>query len=108
MKGMKKFALLFSGILVFCSIMAQNTDNIGKFTYQGPHYGFIENKGQISDQFDKPNPEVKFLLSIGNGMNVQLKKNSFSYDTYKIEFKEKKKDGLPNKLMAKLLQCCDT
>lgn len=46
--------------------------------------GFFENKGQILNQFHVPNQEVKYLLH-GNGMNVQLKRNSFSYDTYKIE-----------------------
>lgn len=44
---------------------------------------FIENKGQITDQFQQPNTAVKYLLHT-NGMNVQLKKNSFSYDTYEV------------------------
>ncbi len=35
--------------------------------------GFVENKGQILNQFETPNQEVKYLLH-GNGMNVQLKK----------------------------------
>ena len=43
--------------------------------------GFVENKGQIVDQFNKPNSQVRYLLSL-NGLNVQLKNNSFSYDTY--------------------------
>jgi len=47
------------------------------------HIGFIENKGQLHDQFQKKNSEVRYLLH-ANGMNVQLKSNSFSYDTYKI------------------------
>ncbi|MBL7894909.1 MAG: T9SS type A sorting domain-containing protein [Bacteroidia bacterium] len=51
-----------------------------------PAIGFIENKGQIHDQNFKPNTEVKFLLSIP-GMNIQLKQNSFSYDTYTVEQK---------------------
>ena len=49
--------------------------------------GFIENKGQIYDQNFEPNPAVKYLLSLGNGLNVQLKANSFSYDTYIVERK---------------------
>lgn len=49
--------------------------------------GFIENKDQIHDQNFNPNPEVKYLLSTP-GMNVQLRTNSFSYDTYTIEQKE--------------------
>jgi len=51
-----------------------------------PSVGFIENKGQIHDQNFKTNSEVKYLLSIP-GMNVQLKSNSFSYDTYLVEQK---------------------
>ena len=41
--------------------------------------GFAENKGQIVDQKGKPNPNVKFLLN-SRGLNVQLRKNGFSYD----------------------------
>lgn len=43
--------------------------------------GFIENKGQIMDQNYQPNNEVKYLLNL-DGLNVQLKQNSFSYDSY--------------------------
>jgi hypothetical protein len=44
--------------------------------------GFTENKGQILDQNKNRNSNVKFLLS-QPGLNVQLTKNGFSYDTYK-------------------------
>ena len=43
--------------------------------------GFAENKGQIIDQNGSPNPNVKFLLN-SRGLNVQLRKNGFSYDVY--------------------------
>jgi hypothetical protein len=43
--------------------------------------GFIENKGQIIDQKGKTNPDVKYLLNTP-GLNVQLRKNGFSYDVY--------------------------
>ena len=43
---------------------------------------FIENKGQIKDQTGKPNRSVKFLLSSHHGMNIELRPNGFSYDTY--------------------------
>jgi gliding motility-associated-like protein len=45
------------------------------------HTAFIENKGQIRDQYHKLNTEVIYLLK-ANGMNVQLRRNGFSYDTY--------------------------
>ena len=46
-----------------------------------PQFGFIENKGQIIDQNNKPNPAVLYLLNTP-GMNVQLRKGGFSYDLY--------------------------
>ncbi len=46
--------------------------------------GFTENKGQIHDQFRKPNPSVLYLMN-GNGMNVQLRNTGFAYDTYTME-----------------------
>jgi len=45
--------------------------------------GFIENKGQIIDQNNKSNPSVLFLLNTP-GMNVQLRRDGFSYDLYRI------------------------
>lgn len=43
--------------------------------------GFIENKGQLVDQNGKPNGQVRYLLQSGP-LNVQLRQNGFSYDTY--------------------------
>lgn len=47
--------------------------------------GFIENKGQLRDQNNNPNPAVKFVLPLQQGMNIQLRTNGFSYDTYIVE-----------------------
>ena len=47
-------------------------------------FSFYENKGQIVDQNGKQNNEVLYLFN-SNGLNVQLKKNGFSYDFYEIE-----------------------
>ncbi|MDP1727771.1 MAG: SBBP repeat-containing protein [Bacteroidota bacterium] len=44
-------------------------------------FGFIENKGQIIDQDNKPNPACLFLYN-GSGLHVQLKQNSFSYEVW--------------------------
>ncbi len=85
---MNKTILLLLTIFTFCSVNAQKKNDISNYNSKKPQYGFIENKGQIHDQNYKANPDVKFLLCLGNGMNVQLKKNSFSYDTYKKEVKE--------------------
>jgi len=53
-----------------------------------PLKGFVENKGQICDQAGNPNPSVLYLLS-RPGINIQLRKNGFSYDTYTAEKKER-------------------
>ncbi|NVO03767.1 MAG: T9SS type A sorting domain-containing protein [Bacteroidetes bacterium] len=89
---MKKTLLLLASIFLFCSVNAQNNRDRSKYNSQKPQYGFNENKGQIHDQNYKANHDVKYLLCLGNGMNVQLKSNSFSYDTYKTEVKEKEKE----------------
>ncbi|MEZ0130824.1 hypothetical protein AB9T88_14080, partial [Flavobacterium sp. LBUM151] len=71
---MKHKLLLFFLIINF-SIVAQNKNQ---------SIGFKENKGQIIDQKGKSNPAVKYLLNT-NGLNVQLKKNGFSYDIYEVK-----------------------
>ncbi len=89
---MKKIIFSLFTCIFFYGVSAQNKNDIEKYTSQKPQYGFIENKGQINDQHNKANPNVKYLLCLGNGMNVQLKANGFSYDTYKTEVKEKNTD----------------
>ena len=55
------------------------------YALTGTNPGFIENKGQIHDQNNNPNPAVLYLLNIP-GMNVQLRKDGFSYDVYKDNY----------------------
>ncbi|MFM9987595.1 hypothetical protein [Flavobacterium sp.] len=50
---------------------------------QNSSIGFIENKGQIVDQKGKQNKGILYLLNTP-GINVQIKKNGFSYDIYEI------------------------
>jgi hypothetical protein len=44
--------------------------------------GFVENRGQIIDLNRNTNKAVLFLLSDGQTMNTQLRKNGFSYDFF--------------------------
>jgi gliding motility-associated-like protein len=67
--------LLFFIVLITISSIAQNKNKT---------IGFKENKGQIIDQKGKPNNAVKYLLNSG-GLNVQLRKNGFSYDVYEVK-----------------------
>lgn len=48
--------------------------------------GFLENKGQIVDQYGKHNKAIKYLFNT-NGLNVQIRENGFSYDVYEIKSK---------------------
>ncbi|MBN1197843.1 MAG: hypothetical protein JXA23_00730 [Bacteroidales bacterium] len=52
---------------------------------------FIENKGQIIDQDNLPNPGVLYLLN-RPGMNVHLRRGGFSYDLYSITRQEETSD----------------
>ncbi|MFC6268582.1 DUF7948 domain-containing protein [Frigoriflavimonas asaccharolytica] len=78
---MIKFYTLFS-ILFLAYFSAQTTENNFEPSFQ-------ENKGQIVDQNGNQNPAVLYLFN-SNGLNVQLKKNGFSYDFYEVEKTEKK------------------
>ena len=84
-----KQTLLFIFLLVSIHLFSQNKNQ---------SIGFKENKGQIIDQNGKPNNAVKYLLN-SNGLNVQLKKNGFSYDVYEV----KKTPVIPSKKTAKTL-----
>jgi len=90
---MKKTLVLLFALLFSICLSAQNKRDIEKYTDQEIQYGFIENAGQIHDQNNKANLEVKYLLCMENGMNVQLKTHGFSYDTYRTEIKEREKDA---------------
>jgi gliding motility-associated-like protein len=67
--------LLFIILLITVFSFAQNKNKT---------IGFKENNGQIVDQNGKPNNDVKYLLNSG-GLNVQLRKNGFSYDVYEAK-----------------------
>jgi len=79
---MKHKSLLICTIALSALSNAQTIDPIQpqKHVNMG-NTGFYENKGQIVDQNNKPNPGVKYLCT-GNGLNVQLRQTGFSYDTY--------------------------
>ena len=56
---------LFFLILLFTTFVSSQ--------YKNKSLGFTENKGQITDQKEKSNPAVQYLLN-SNGLNVQIKK----------------------------------
>lgn len=79
----------FSSIIVIpCKIYSSGGN--GDTLLQQEHIvGFIENKGQVYDQSYKPNAAVLYLLN-RPGLNIQLRKTGFSYDTYTVEKKAKR------------------
>ena len=81
---MKKY---YSLILIFINFfLLFSQKNISS---QSDYY-FYENKGQIIDQKGNANSKVKYLFNSG-GLNVQIKKEGFSYDVYEVEKTKKKK-----------------
>ncbi len=82
---MKKVILL---LLLFFLVVVIKAATPGASFAAKPQAGFTENKGQIVDQNHQQNKDVLFLLN-GNGLNVQIRKGGFSYDTYTIERKAK-------------------
>ena len=89
---MKKLYFLFI-FSFFISVFSQQ-----KLQSQSDFY-FYENKGQIIDQNGNANPKVKYLFNSG-GLNVQIKKEGFSYDVYEVEKTKKKKSKVESSLTA--------
>jgi gliding motility-associated-like protein len=75
---------------IFDDFLFAQTTGTNDLLQTSNNIGFIENKGQILDQNLNANPTVRFLLPLANGMNVQVKENSISYDTYTIDQSTKK------------------
>ena len=73
-----KRILLICVLLLHQVVVTQNSIEHSNYKHKNH---FIENKGQILDQNGNPNKDVFYLLNT-NGLNVQLRKNGFSYDVY--------------------------
>jgi hypothetical protein len=67
-------------LLLLIGVFVNNCSALNQ--YQNKR-GFIENKGQIIDQYGKPNNKVLYLFN-GSELNVQLKRCGFSYDLFKF------------------------
>jgi len=71
----KKKVSLFVFLFCFSASYVQAID-------QTPY--FIENKGQVIDQFNKPNNDVLFLFT-GKGIKLQLRRSGYSYELLSFE-----------------------
>lgn len=80
MSKVKVLLLWLSVVIVVSTLSAQPNPSSSD---AHPKKGFIQNKGQILDQKGRPASAVQFVLPLGNGLNVQLRKTGFSYDTYR-------------------------
>ncbi|MBV2165929.1 MAG: T9SS type B sorting domain-containing protein [Kaistella sp.] len=83
---MKKTLLLAFFFSLSASLFSQKIQT-------GSNAFFYENKGQIVNQDGKENSAVRYLFH-SNGLNVQIKKEGFSYDVY--ETKRTLKKGSEN------------
>lgn len=78
-----KFLLLGLGMAIIVCTMAVYPSSLIASSVTLPT--FIENSGQIRDQHGEWNRQVRYLLPLGNGLNVQLRETGFSYDTYQFD-----------------------
>lgn len=96
---MKQLLILLCAFSFYAN--AKNTNSLSKDYYFD---GWIENKGQIHDQNNNPNHSVKYIWS-GNGLKVELKENSFSYELF-TRRNDSKCQVFSNKKLRKLCKFC--
>src|SRR6218665_852283 len=77
--------LLLSFILLFCLCMGYSRGNpAGMGSASPPSLSFIENKGQVHDQFHKARLDVLFSGYVGN-LVYHLRKDGISYQFSRVE-----------------------
>lgn len=92
------WALLFFVLLLNFSLLSQQS-NVGVTPS-----GFVENNGQIVNQKGETNENVRFLHATKKGLNIQLRENGFSYDTYKGINHSRKKSFLTHRIDIDFLE----
>jgi hypothetical protein len=75
------FLLLLTILVCLPAALIASNKQGNLLNHQEAKPGFIENKGQIIEQKNNPDPAVLYLLNTP-GMNVQVRKAGFSNDIY--------------------------
>lgn len=87
---MKPFYMLLSCIpAIVVQLPSSNAQPVIQSSFQSASLteGFVENKGQVLDQYQKANTAVEYLYT--NGLfSLQLKKNGFSYEMFQLAEKQ--------------------
>ncbi len=85
MKTLAYFLKLFFLIPVMlgCFLISAQTPDL-KWKQRGflISHGFMENKGQIKDQYNRSRPDVRFIYS-GRNFNLLLRDDGFSYELFR-------------------------
>src|SRR4026207_1638787 len=76
---MKKTLLFAVSVLIFNTTYGQVSLPVLKHQESLPATGFVENKGQIKDQYGLPSPDARYIFT-GHNFNLILKDNGFSYE----------------------------
>ncbi len=95
--------LLSQAIALLCLFAVANSTSTAQHTLptaSGATSLYIENKGQIGDQHGKPNHDVRFVI-LRSGLNIQLRQNGFSYDSYTVDRCELPEDTTQRHLPTK-------
>ncbi|HYV91602.1 MAG TPA: SBBP repeat-containing protein [Chitinophagales bacterium] len=84
---MKKLFLAFTVFTATAinSVQATNFSKqvVPRIDHRRSQKFFVENKGQIADQFGNPYPDVKYIFQ-SHGFRIILKENSWSYEFTKV------------------------
>ena len=82
---MKRIYIALTIILVPFVLSAQSGIAAGEKLVKAASEGvFIENKGQLSDQYDQPRPDVLFAAE-SKGLVYHLRNNGISYQQYRVD-----------------------
>ncbi len=87
------FPIIYVLVMVFAAVGSAEAQHSGSKA----DAGYIENKGQMGDQYGQPNRDVRYLI-VRPGLNIQLKGNSFSYDSYVVERSKRQHDSAERRM----------
>lgn len=76
---MTKYIYLLGLLVTFCPIFAADVQNIKT----SRTLAFIENRGQVTDQYYQPRQDIDFKIDAGNGLSVFVGKGAIHYQFYR-------------------------
>ncbi|MCB9046552.1 MAG: SBBP repeat-containing protein [Chitinophagales bacterium] len=73
---------LFTLLSALLPLLSFAVDNTSTEAFSARHLYFMENKGQVTDQYYKARPDIDFKLSATSGLNVYVGSGAIHYQFY--------------------------